>query len=78
MCTLRDLRVHAPIIFENLRIIYFTVENKYGEKTIPIKTVNRLLEKIATDDLIFDGIKVVCFNSSIPLCLLFLKATHKF
>lgn len=62
MCTLRDLRVHAPVIFENLRIINFTVDNKYGKKTIPIGTVNRLLEKIATDDLIFDGYKVVCLN----------------
>ncbi|KAH6759385.1 hypothetical protein C2S51_019620 [Perilla frutescens var. frutescens] len=57
VCSLRDLRSHAPVIFENLRVIKFTAENRYSKKTIPIETVSQLLEKIGTEVLIFDGYK---------------------
>ncbi|XP_057793574.1 F-box/LRR-repeat protein At3g26922-like isoform X2 [Salvia miltiorrhiza] len=58
VCSIRDLRAHAPVIFENLRIIRFTTENKFREKAFPVETVSCLLDKTATDVLTFDGFKV--------------------
>lgn len=58
VCCLHNLRAHAPVIFENLRIIKFTYANTSGEKTITIKTARRLLEKIRTNVWIFEIYKV--------------------
>ncbi|KAL7156081.1 hypothetical protein ABFS83_03G119100 [Erythranthe nasuta] len=57
LSALPDLRERSHTIFENLRLIKFTAENKYTEKTLSIKTVMQLLENAATDVLISDGSK---------------------
>lgn len=60
MCSIRDLHAYAPLIFEDLRVIKFTTETKSSEKTMPIETLKKLMDKIGSDDLIFDGFKVLC------------------
>ncbi|KAL8485962.1 hypothetical protein ACS0TY_028026 [Phlomoides rotata] len=57
LCAVPDLHVRAPIVFENLRVLKFTAENKYREKTIRIETVTELLDSIASGVLIFDASK---------------------
>ncbi|XP_073294681.1 F-box/LRR-repeat protein At4g14103-like isoform X1 [Primulina huaijiensis] len=44
-----------PFMFENLRFIRFTAEEKYGEMTIPIVTVMQLTKSATSDTLVFDG-----------------------
>ncbi|KAL2231885.1 UNVERIFIED_CONTAM: F-box/FBD/LRR-repeat protein [Sesamum indicum] len=57
LSVLPDLQVCALTIFENLRFLKFTTEDKYREKTMRIETVMRLLERIGTDVLVLDGSK---------------------
>ncbi|KAK6116646.1 hypothetical protein DH2020_049609 [Rehmannia glutinosa] len=57
MAALRDLQSRAPIIFENLRNLKFTAENIYMEKTMRTENVMQLLEKVASEVVIFDGSK---------------------
>ncbi|XP_051123844.1 putative F-box/LRR-repeat protein At4g15060 [Andrographis paniculata] len=57
LSALPDIQLRTPLIFENLRYIRFSAEKKYKEKTIPIKTVVRLLERASTCVLVVDGSK---------------------
>ncbi|XP_073147054.1 F-box/LRR-repeat protein 25-like isoform X2 [Henckelia pumila] len=46
-----------PFMFENLRFLRFTAEEKYGEMTIPIDKVMQLTKSATSDTLVFDGSK---------------------
>lgn len=46
-----------PFMFENLRFLRFTAEEKYGEMTIPIEKVMQLTKSATSDTLVFDGSK---------------------
>ncbi|XP_051139140.1 F-box/LRR-repeat protein At1g55660-like [Andrographis paniculata] len=52
-----DLQERFHTIFENLRLLKFTVEHKYREMTMPMGTVARSLKKIVSDMLVFHGSK---------------------
>lgn len=55
---LPDLQERAPVMFENLRLLRLTAENKYREKVMRIESAMRLFEGFTCDVVICDGSKV--------------------
>lgn len=57
LSSLPDIHLYQPYSFENLKFIRFSAEDKCKERTIPIKTFVKLLERASTCVLVVDGTK---------------------